>query len=193
MRLVRVLRAFCFGWFILLPCLPLELHARTDGSDDVADSIHCLIEVETETWSQGKPVLVVVHVKNISAKDVNLVGIYTFELVGVPPIPYWSPVNILTGKPLELEAEVDGVGGGRVPKRVIHLGAGETKVMRFDLSNLLWNTTVSSRWPYQKLFEVVSKGNCDLIFKIETDHRVNADNIPDVTHIASNSVRIVVE
>ena len=193
MRIVRVLRAFCFGCLILLPCVPLVLHAQTDGSEYVADSIHCLIEVETETWSHVKPILVVVHLKNISAKDVNLLGIYTFELAGVTPIPYWSPVNILNGKPLELEPDVHGIGGGRVPKRVIHLRAGETKAMTFDLSNLLWNTTLSSRWPYQKLFEVVSKGNCDLIFKVETDHRVNADNIPDVTQIASNSVRIVVE
>lgn len=193
MRIARVLGAICFGCLILLSSTQLELQAQTEGRQYVADSIHCLIEVETETWSQGKPILVSVHLKNISAKDVDLLGIYTFELVGAPRIPYWSPVNILTGKPLELEYAVDGDGGGRVPKRMVQLGAGKTKTMRFDLSNLLWNAAFSSRWPYQKLFEVAPKGNCDLIFKVETDHRVNADNIADVTHIASNSVRIVVE
>jgi hypothetical protein len=158
----------------------------------LTDSIHCSIEVESEMWSQGKPIVVVVQLENISNSDIDLLGIYTFELRGDPPTPYWSPVDIRSGKPLQLVYEDSG-GGGRVPKSVIHLGAGNTKSMRFDLSNLLWNQAHSSRWPHQSLFEVVPKGNYDLIFNVETDHRVNAENIPDVTHIPSKSVRIAVE
>ena len=193
MRIARVLRAFCFGCLILSPCLPLELHGQTEGKGYVADSIHSSIEVAAETWSPGKPIVVFVQLKNLSDKDIDLLGIYTFELRGVPATSYRSPVDILSGKPLELVYERDGSGGGRVPKGVIHLGAGDTKAMRFDLDNLLWSKTLSSRWPHQRLFEVVPKGNYDLIFNVEIDHRVNGDNIPDVTHVPSNSVRIVVE
>lgn len=193
MRMGRVLRAFCLGCLILSPCLPLDLHAQTVGKEDVAGSVHCTIEVEAETWSQSKPIIVGVQLKNITDRDVKLLGIYTFELRGVPPIPYWSPADILSGKPLELEYDGDGIGGGRVPRGAIHLEPGETKALRFDLSNLLWNISGSSRWPHQRLFEVVPKGDYDLLFSVETDQRLNADNIPDVTHIPSNSVRIVVE
>ena len=192
MRIARVLRTFCFVCVILSPCLPLELHAQTEGKKYLADSIRSSIEVEAETWSQGKPIVVVVQLENISNSDVDLLGIYTFELRGDPPTPYWSPVDVLSGKPLQLVYEDSG-GGGRVPKGAIHLAAGDTKSMRFDLSNLLWNQTLSSRWPHQSLFEVVPKGNYDLIFNVETDHRVNSDNSPDVTHIPSRSVRIAVE
>jgi hypothetical protein len=189
---VRVFGAFCFGCLILSPWLQLALQAQAEARENVLDAIQCSIKVETEIWSQGKPILVVVRLTNASSKEVDLLGIYTFELAGARQVPYWSPVNIRNGTPLELEYEVDGNGGGRVPKRVIHLGPGETKAMRFDISNLLWNTTHSSRWPYQKLFEVAPKGNCNLTFKVETDHR-RADNTTDVTHIVSNSVRILIE
>jgi hypothetical protein len=43
---------------------------------------------------------------------------------------------------------------------------------------------------HQGLFEVVPKGGYDLRFNVETDHRVNSD---DVTHIPSQSVRIAIE
>ena len=39
-----------------------------------------LARFETETWSRDKPTFVVVQLKNISDKDVSLLGIYTFEL-----------------------------------------------------------------------------------------------------------------
>lgn len=195
MRIARFIRAFYFCALILFLCLPLELHAQTEGKEYVADFFQCSIEAETQSWSQGRPIFVVVQLKNVSGEDANLLGIYSFELRGVPPAPYWSPVNILSGTPLELETESEGLtkGGGRAPKGAIHLEAGETKAMRFDLSKLLWNKSFSSIWPYQKLFEVVPKGNYDLIFDVETDRRKNPDNIPYVTHKASNSVRIVVE
>lgn len=192
MTIARVLRTVCFVCVILSPCLPLELHAQTEGTGYLADSIHCSIEVEAETWSRDKPIVVVVQLKNISDRDLDLLGIYSFELRGDPPTPYWSPVDVLSGKPLQLVYEDSG-GGGRVPKAVIHLGAGDAKSMKFDLSNLLWNNSLSSRWPHQSLFEVVPKGDYDLIFNVETDHRVNSDNSHGVTHIPSKSVRIAVE
>jgi len=191
MRIARVLTASCSICFILVLCHPFALYAQIEAKQNVSDSIQCSIETETESWSTGKPTIVVVQLKNISDTDLDLVGIYSFQLKGIPG-PYWSPVNILSGKPLELEYEGNGTGG-RVPEGLIHLQAGETKAMRFDLSNLLWNQSVSSRWPFQKLFEVVPKGIYHLIFDIQTDRRVSSDNIPDVTHLASNGVRIVVE
>jgi hypothetical protein len=189
MTIARVLRTVCFVCVILSPFLPLELHAQTEVQRSLADSIHCSIEVEAEKWSRDKPIVVVVRLKNISDRDLDLLGIYSFELRGNPTTPYWSPVDVLSGKPLQLVYE-DSSGGGRVPKAVIHLGAGDARSMNFDLSNLLWNSSFSSRWPHQGLFEVVPKGGYDLIFNVETDHRVNSD---DVTHIPSQSVRIAIE
>jgi hypothetical protein len=190
MRIANSLWAFCFGCFVLFLAFPLSFNAQTQGREYVADFIRCSIEIETETWSQGKPIFVVVQVKNISDKAVSVLGTYSFELTtvsdDVPPMAYWSPVNILSGTPLKLRA-------GKVPEGAIHLEPGETKAMKFELTKLLWNKSISSVWPDQRLFEVVPKGNYDLIFGVETDRGKNSENIPIVTHIASNKVRIEVE
>lgn len=179
---------------MLFLCLPPDLHSQTEGKEHAADSVRNSIEVEKENWSESKPIIIVVRLENISDKDISFLGIYSFELKGAPGL-YWSPVNILSGKPLELENESEGLkrGGGRVPKGAIHLDRHETKTMKFDLSTLLWNKSFSSVWPNQKLFEVAPRGNYDLIFSIETGWQAKSDNTDDVTHIPSNSVRIVIE
>ena len=68
----------------------------------------------------------------------------------------------------------------------------ETKTINLDVAKLFWNRNISSVWPNRRLFEVVPKGNYDLSFDVETDRRNNSDNIPIVTHIASNKIGIVV-
>jgi hypothetical protein len=98
---------------------------------------------------------------------------------------YWSPVNILNRTALKLDA-------GKVPEGAIHLELHEIKPIDLDVAKLLWNRNISSVWPNHGLFEVVPKGNYDLIFDIETDRRTNSDNNPIVAHIVSNKVRIVV-
>jgi hypothetical protein len=70
MRIARFLRAFYFSCLILFLCLPLELRAQTEGKEYVADLIQCSIEIETETWSQGKPAFVVTHIASNSVRIV---------------------------------------------------------------------------------------------------------------------------
>jgi len=128
-----------------------------------------------------------VRIRNISDGPVDLVGTYSFELTGADsqPVAYWSPVNIQDGSPLKLD-------DGKVPTGTIHLKPHEIKTINIDVSKLLWNRNLSSVWPNQSLFEVVPKGNYDLIFDVETHRRTNSANNPMVIHIASNKVRIVV-
>ena len=186
MQIARCLQTLCFGCLILFLCYPLELHAQSKPKD-VAGLIQCSIETETGTWSRENSLSVAVKIKNISNGPVDLVGGYSFQLTRVddPPMAYWSPVNILDGTPLKLDA-------GKVPEGAIHLEPHETKAINLDVTKLFWNRNISSVWPNQRLFEVVPKGNYDLIFDVETHRRKNSDNIPIVTHIASNKVRIAV-
>ena len=186
MQIARRLQTLGFSCLLLLLCYPLELHAQS-APKDVAGLIQCSIETETGTWSRENPLSVAVKIKNISNGPVDLVGIYSFQLTRAdgPPMAYWSPVNILDGTPLKLEA-------GKVPEGAIHLEPHETKTIDLDVSTLFWNRNISSVWPTQRPIEVVPKGNYDLIFDVETDRRKNSDNIPIVTHIASNKVRISV-
>ena len=184
MQIARCLIALCFGCLTLFLSYPFELHAQTK---EVVDLIQFSIQTERGTWTRESPLSVAVKIKNVSARPVDLVGAYTFQLTGAdePSTAYWSPVNILDGTPLKLDA-------GKVPKGVIHLQPHETKAISLDVTKLFWNRTLSSVWPNERLFEIVPKGNYDLIFDVETDEGKNPDNIPIVTHIASNKVRIAV-
>src|SRR6266480_1991503 len=186
MQIARSLQTLCCGCLILFLCYPLELHSQSRPKD-VSGLIQCSIETENGTWSVGNPLSVTLKIKNISNGPVDIVGGYSFELTRAddPPMKYWSPVNILDGTPLKLEA-------GKVPQGAVHLEPHETKAINFDVTKLFWNRNFSSVWPNQRLFEVVPKGNFDLIFEVETDRRKNSDNIPIVAHIASNKVRIAV-
>ena len=186
MQIARCLQTLCFGCLILFPGHPLELHAQSKPKD-VASLIQCSIQTETGRWSRENRLSVTVKIKSISNGPVDLVGIYSFQLTTVdyPPMTYWSPVNILDGTALKLE-------DGKVPEGAIHLEPHETKAINLNVDKLFWNRNMSSVWPNQRLFEVVPKGNYDLILEVETDRRKNSDNIPIVAHIASNKVRIAV-
>jgi len=186
MQIARCLQTLCFGCLISFLCYSLELHAQSKPKA-VAGLIQCSIETETGTWSREKPLSVAVKVKNISNGPVDLIGGYSLQLTTVddPPMTYWSPVNILDGTALELQA-------GKVPEGAIHLEPHETRAINLNVTKLFWNRNISSIWPNYRLFEVVAKGNYDLIFDVETDRRKNSDNIPIVTHISSNKVRVAV-
>ena len=186
MQIARCLQTICFGCLILFLSCPLDLHSQSKPKD-VAGPIQCSIETEPGTWSRGNVVSVTVRIKNIAYAPVDIVGHYSFTLTRVdgPPISYWSPVNIPDGTPVELEA-------GKVPKSAVHLELRETKAIKLDVTKLLWDLNVSSVWPNKMLFEIVPKGNYDLIFDVETDRRKNSDDIPIVTHIVSNKVGIIV-
>ena len=183
MQMARFFQAVCFGCLIVFLCYPLELHAQSKPKD-VAGLIQCSVETETGTWSLGTPLSVTVKIKNISNGPIDIVGGYSLELTRADdqPIKYWSPVNILDGTPLKLDA-------GKVPQGAVHLESHETKVINLDVTKLFWDRNSSSVWPKRRLFEVVPKGNYDLVFDVETDRRKNSDK---VTHIASNKIGIVV-
>ena len=187
MQIARCFQTLCFGCLILFLCYPVELHAQSKPKD-VAVPIQCSIETEPGTWSRGNVVSVTVRIKNIADAPVDIVGHYSFTLTRVdgPPIAYWSPVNIPDGTPVELEA-------GKVPKSAVHLELHETKAIKLEVTKLFWDRNISSVWPNKTLFEIVPKGNYDLIFDVETDRRKDSDNIPIVTHITSNKIRVVVE
>jgi hypothetical protein len=182
MKVARCLHTLCFGCLMLLLCYPLELHAQSKPKK-VAGLIQCSVETKTGTWSRGNRLSVAAKIKNISNAPVDLVGVYSFQLTRVDePMAYWSPVNILDGTPLKLES-------GRVPSGTVHLEAHETKTIHIDVSKLLWDRNISSIWPNRELFEVVAKGNYDLILDVQTDWEKNSDN---VAHVASNKIEIVV-
>ena len=186
MQIARCLQTLCFGCLILLLYYPLEIHSQSKPKD-VAGTIQCSIKTETATWFPGRGFSVTVRIKNIADGPVDIVGHYSFTLTRVegPALAYWSPVNISDGTPVELKA-------GKVPENALHLELHETKAIELDVTKLFWDRNVSSVWPNRTLFEVVPKGNYDLIFDVETDKGENSNNMSVVTHTVSNKVGIIV-
>ena len=192
MKIAQLVLAF----YVSFTLLSIPIAAQTHDKEHVADFIQCSISIENETWSKNKPIYAVVQIENISEKKVDILGTYGFEVANIndedvimerfSPFQYWSPVNIVNATPLDL---IDS----KVPEGSIHLEPREIKLLTFNLNKLHWNKSASSVWPYKNLFEVVPKGDYDLTFSIETDLRRNSDNIPIVTHVVSNKVRVVIE
>ena len=183
---------------LLILILPVSLLAQKNSAGPVAGAIQCSIKTETESWSRDKSIPIIVSIKNISDKPVNLVGIYALQLTrsnesrdGKSGTAYWAPVDIRTGSALSLVRDAPK-SGGKVPKASIHLEPAESREIRLHVDKLFWNLSFSSVWPNQSLFEAVPSGAYDLIFDIETDGRNDAQGYPLVTHVKSNRVKAII-
>lgn len=84
---------------------------------------------------------------------------------------YWSPLDSSTGRSLELPAN------GRVPSATLDLKPGESKSFEFELTNLLWNATMSSIWPHANLFNVMPEGKYRLVFKLTSKGETTSNKI----------------
>jgi len=146
--------------FVLMMVFSLALHARAGAAD-----FQCTIKAETRQWSEGNPIMVEVTLKNISETPLDLAGTWAFELKSIktesPAARYWCPVEMSDATSLKLPAD------GKVPKNLLHLDTGESKTFKFDLSILLWDRIISSRWPSKKLFETAPKGRYELVWRID--------------------------
>ena len=133
--------------------------------------LKCSIAFDSASIKRDCPAIVSVRVENMSGGELDLKAIYTFELLRVSTQAvardvstlgdsYWSPLDISSGESLKLPVS------GRVPQLPLHLKKDDAKSFKFDLSKLLWNATLLSRWPYENLFDVVPKGSYWLVFKV---------------------------
>lgn len=138
------------------------------------------IAIDAATLTPDKPVIVTVTIQNLSGAELEASSICSFDLRNLSKEVaarkhevfgdrYWGPVNISTGTPQALtiidpEKEKQGVIVGRVPENSLHFAKDETKTFKVDLTKLLWNPVMSSMWPDQPLFKVVSKGSYALSF-----------------------------
>ena len=145
------------------------------------------------TLSRQKPGVATVTIENASGREIDLKAICSFELLSMGKQAvarnhsvfgdsYWSPVNVSTGEPLQLNI-VDpkllkkGVVVGRVPEAVLHFTKGEIKTFRLDLTKLLWNADMGNDWPRWNLFEVVPKGAYSLFFEIGSSGDIKSNEV----------------
>jgi hypothetical protein len=147
--------------------------------------VKVLIGRDTFAQTPQSALVVSVTIENTSGRDIDFTPVCSFELRSlkkealtrrIPAVGdgYWSPVNITTGTPVDLniidsEKLKQGVVVGRVPRESLHLAKNEVKTFNVDLTKTFWNDRIRSVWPNQSLSEVVPKGSYSLVFQLQVD------------------------
>ena len=183
-------------FFAVLVTLPGASSAQK--TSDPSQLVKTSLALDAGTLSRQKPAAATVTIENISGREIDLKSICSFELLSMGKEAigrnhsvfgdsYWSPVNVSTGEPLQLNI-IDpkllkkGVVVGRVPEAVLHFAKDEIKTYNLNLTRLLWNASMGNDWPRWNLFDVVPKGRYSLFFEIESG-----------SHVKSNEVKVSVE
>src|SRR3954454_3345075 len=120
------------------------------------------LTIESNKLAQEKPVSVSVSIMNVSGREIDIGVVCFFKLLKADALAaarnfavfgdsYWSPVDILTGKPLQLSIDPKtakkGISVGSVPRTPLHLGVGEAKVFHIGLAQTFWNDSTGNDWP----------------------------------------------
>jgi hypothetical protein len=153
------------------------------------------ISIESDKLTPQKPALVTISIENLSEEKIELRALASFELLKnseesiarnftVRGDSYWSPFDLVTGRSKQLVTNPEMlkkgiVEGGVVPATMQLEGKG-TKTMNVNLTELFWNASMSSTWPYENLFKAIPKGRYWLAFELENKGHIRSNQI-DVT------------
>jgi hypothetical protein len=169
----------------LLLLVMLSFHkASTAQQFDNTSKLKVSLTIDSDKLSRQKPARVTITIENLSDQELDIKSVGSFELLSkraeavarkhsVFGDSYWSPVNVSTGAPKQLdiidpELQKKGVVVGRVPEETLRFGATEVKTFTLDPTKTLWNASMGNDWPRWNLFEVVSKGEYFLEFRISS-------------------------
>lgn len=182
-------------FFVML--VGLTAFSSTRQNTAALPPIKTQISIESDKLTPQKPALVTIAIQNLSEEKIELRALASFELLrnseeaiardfAVRGDSYWSPFDLITGKPKLLVTNPEmlkkGIVEGRVIPATMELEGKGTKTMKVNLTELFWNASISSTWPYEDLFKAVPKGPYWLVFELENKG-----------HIKSNRVDIVIE
>jgi hypothetical protein len=165
-------------------CLPLGLIGgcqmkQTSASENTkvvwgrqAEGLRCALAVANPRWQKGAPAVVTVTLENRSGRKIEVTSIPAFQLDN-----YWCPVDLRKdGRPL-----------GANERCALALASGASLTARYDLSELGWDNTVSSAWPADSLYTLVSEGK----YRLHLDIELTGGKEPK--HVESNAVEVHIE
>lgn len=166
--------------FLALPFFLVGCHMKhTSAAEGAApawgketEGLRCAIRPVSNRWQQGTPAIVSVLLENCSDKKVEFHTIPSFDLSD----SYWCPVDLTTkGRSLDANA-----------RSTISLEKGATLELKFDLSQLGWDESVSSAWPEENLYSEVPAG----AYKLRLDIQLTAGERPK--WLRSNEVPVTI-
>jgi hypothetical protein len=164
----------------------LTVGQETTGPSKLIKSV---ISIDSDSLERNRPAIVSISLENLSRCDVDLEVICSFELRAEPDEAtnsqaqggsYWSPLDISTGTPLELvdpRTQKKATTLGRVPRTLLHFRKDEVKTFKVELTKLLWDASVSSRWPYKNLFDEVPKRRYSLVFRVDSNGNLESNAV----------------
>jgi len=181
---------------IALP--PGELCGQRKVERAGTNQIKCFVTVDSDSWSAGKPAYVLIRLENVSNRDVEFQAQCYFKLNSAAPEVvsrgyqrrgdgYWSPASVVTkeGQLVMVAQDLSkvippGRTSKRFPNDVVRLRKGEATQIKVDLTQLLWQDQISSVWPNERLFGLVSKGKYWLNFGMDVNKQKLSSNRVEV-------------
>jgi hypothetical protein len=137
-----------------------------------AEGLRCALAVPNLRWQKGAPAIVTVTLENRSDRKIEVKSIPAFELGD-----YWCPVDLRKdGHPLRANERC-----------ALALAPGASLTARYDLSQLGWDNTVSSAWPADSLYTLVSEGK----YRLNLDIELTGGKEPK--HVESNVMDVRIE
>lgn len=115
----------------------------------LSHDVRCVIRVNAASWKQSGHALVYIRLENLTDRDLDLRTVPSLYLANAENT-YWSPVDILQNKPLDVRKEP--IGNGElvsiepVPLNV-HLGKHSSSEFQIDAAETKWDREISSVWP----------------------------------------------
>lgn len=153
------------------------------------------ITIESDKITLKNAALVTISIQNLSEEKIELQAIANFELLknteeavardfSVRGDSYWGPFDLNSGKPRQLVVNPKmlkkGIVEGRVVQSTMQIEGKGTKIVRVNLTELFWIASISSTWPYEKLFDVVPKGHYWLVLKLHNKGQLESNRV-DIT------------
>jgi len=137
-------------------------------SPDIQSLIKITIKTDKSIYEIGEKIYVEVSIKNKFNKVNTISGIASFQILSYKKkfwAPFiWSPVSL---KSKNLKSN---------KKERIYLYPGYKKKLKYNLSDLKWDSLYSSFWPKRPLNDFIKIGKFRIVFNIQTEKKIFSSN-----------------
>lgn len=169
------------------------------SSTEDTQYLKCYLEASSGQWLKGSPAIVNVSIENTSTDSKKFMVSSFFEIYEITDFEVGKMMDFEIDKFLNFEKyKMMGYWGPvRLSAVSEHLPAnthyklflkpGQKRTFEVDLSKIKWEAEISSWWPHQDLFDLVSSGN----YKLSFDIKIHSGDTSK--RILSNSVDIIIK
>jgi hypothetical protein len=143
------------------------------------NGVRCVLTVEQRHWGEAADTRIRVRLTNASDVPIELstVSVFRLEAKGGKPwqnFSYWGPADLKADAPAPLiTKELKGAQALSHQPQILRLEAKSEAEFVVHATNLKWEESISSVWPWRQLFKSVQGGEYELHLELDYGLRSN--------------------